>query len=532
MIGKNQKFRISLLIGFLILGLVIGLVGQASPVQAVGGSYSLAFSAADPDIYILEGSGIPFPNEVPMPATGRVNGESLIPKAWYKRPGGVDVKVQSLSPENMAAGQIVPFEVKIFVSGLTTPENGCISFVGGWETGGTGYGYDTNYMVYAAFVDIGDGAHVDPDEEASVTSFSSVVVSDEIQGTINVCGLDDGDVVVVEVWVVLESIVPEKVGGTVQSRLVSAQTAVGDTISTGNQTVPLLRLSEFTTAMVDISVAKDDDDIWKSVGVPYWYDIYVNYPGVAEYTAIANSIIVTDTLDQWLDYLSDARATSATPSETDHGYGVYYWSSGAWVLQELRICTHSDETTGGTVTCDVGALAPGGQTLIRFWVQAVTGVPMDGLVETGTCTGTGPTFPYSPPWTSPSGSVDICNQVSITTISADQNTGNNSASEPKDIGIPTAVELISFEATGQSGSILLTWEVGSETETLGYNLYRAASLKGPRTLLTETPIFVGEAYEYLDVVKSRNTFYYWLESVDLSGETTVYDLVPSARALK
>ena len=127
-----------------------GIVPNADPVEepvadpyvaGAGGAYTLNFSAADPSIYIPP---VPFPADLTAP-TGRGDGEPLVPLAQYND-DATDVKVESLAPQDMALGQIVPFETKITVSGDTTPENGVITFVIGWNTLTTNsgdFGYNT-----------------------------------------------------------------------------------------------------------------------------------------------------------------------------------------------------------------------------------------------------------------------------------------------------------------------------------------------------------------------------------------------------
>lgn len=242
-----------------------------------GGAYSLNFSAADPSIYI---PAIPYPISLSAPI-GSGNGNPLIPLAQFND-GFTDVKVESLAPEDMALGQIVPFEVMIDVNGDTTPENGEITFLVGWNTlttNGGDFGYDARiddigYGVIGAFIDTGDGDYVDAGNNATVSSFSWQLVNDEIVGAFTVTGLDSGDMVVMEAWLVLDDTIPTGIGGNVQSRLIDASTGsdqnytvansgsidldTGDAISTGNQTVPLLKPSDFFNADVDISVVKSD----------------------------------------------------------------------------------------------------------------------------------------------------------------------------------------------------------------------------------------------------------------------------------
>ena len=123
--------------------------------DAAGGAYTLNFSAANPADYIPP---VPFPADVTAPI-GRGDGNSLIPLALFND-GTSDVKLESLAPQDMALGQVVPFETKITVSGDTTPENGVITFVIGWNTfttNGDDFGYDARnddigYGVIGAFI--------------------------------------------------------------------------------------------------------------------------------------------------------------------------------------------------------------------------------------------------------------------------------------------------------------------------------------------------------------------------------------------
>lgn len=331
-----------------------------------GGSYSINFAAADPEMYIPP---IPFPEAV-TPIAERGNGDTRIPSAWFRSPGtgGTDVKVESLAPEDMALHQIVPFEIKVTVSGSTAPENGVITFTAGWNidtSNNSDFGYDESYGVYAAFVDTGDGAHLDPGGDAKVQSYSWAVVGDEIQGTFVVSGLNDGDVVVVEAWLVLEDWIPAKndVGGNVPSRLISAKTVAtpSASISTGNQTVPLLQVDAFYNADADVSVTKTASS--GCLGGNLTYTIVV--ANAASSLAVANGIVATDTLGANQTFVS---------------------ASGAPYTQ-----------SGQVITFTVGALAPG---------QSVTLT----VVATATAAGT------------------VNNSVAVTAITDDPAPGNNSAS--------------------------------------------------------------------------------------------------------
>jgi hypothetical protein len=71
------------------------------------------------------------------------------------------------------------------------------------------------------------------------------VDDNEIQGVFNMIGLHSGDVVVVEVWVVIQDTFPEAgATGNVHSRLIDATTSQGDAINTGTQTIPMMALNK------------------------------------------------------------------------------------------------------------------------------------------------------------------------------------------------------------------------------------------------------------------------------------------------
>jgi hypothetical protein len=224
-----------------------------------GLAYQIDFAAADPDLYTQI---VPYPENfigTNKLIVGRGNADDTsIPFAKFNDaaspgPPSANVKVESLMPETLYLGQIVPFEIKISVSGLDTrAEDGKIQFTAGWSTKTTSkgdFGYEfIKYGVLAAFVDTADGAHVDTGSDATVDDFSWTYVTDakgnEIQGVFNLSGLDDGDEIVVEVWVVIQSTFPSAgATGNVQSRLISAETlTTKDTINTGTQTVPMMKM--------------------------------------------------------------------------------------------------------------------------------------------------------------------------------------------------------------------------------------------------------------------------------------------------
>lgn len=92
--------------------------------------------------------------------------------------------------------------------------------------------------------------------------------------------------------------------------------------------------------------------------------------------------------------------------------------------------------------------------------------------------------------------------------------------------IPTAVELAWFTATARDGAIVLEWEMASQIGLLGFHIYRAEAVDGPRTRLTGD-LLPGQApdsrYEFVDeVVTPGVSYWYWLEVVDVNGVATLH----------
>ncbi|HEX5221955.1 MAG TPA: hypothetical protein VFZ59_20500 [Verrucomicrobiae bacterium] len=218
---------------------------------AVQSTYGLNWYAADP-----AANSAPYlptylklaPGSLPCPTGGRAIDPLRNAVAFGPASGQLDA-LTSLSGESMHLGQILPFEAVIDVSGGPGPERGTIEFTTSWSTHTTSndrFGFDTNYMVYCAFVDAGDIGSIDPHANARVESYSSRIVNagtitEKIEGTFRVSGLDTGDRVIVEVWMVLMSTQPKNVGGTIASDLVSAQKVLDppQPISVGAKTISI-----------------------------------------------------------------------------------------------------------------------------------------------------------------------------------------------------------------------------------------------------------------------------------------------------
>ncbi len=99
------------------------------------------------------------------------------------------------------------------------------------------------------------------------------------------------------------------------------------------------------------------------------------------------------------------------------------------------------------------------------------------------------------------------------------------------------VTLDSFTADSVESGILLRWVTVSEVDNLGFNLYRAPApdsapaRMNDELIPSQAPGGGGADYEYLDeMVAVGETWFYWLEGVDLNGGTNRYGPVSATFA--
>jgi hypothetical protein len=115
-----------------------------------------------------------------------------------------------------------------------------------------------------------------------------------------------------------------------------------------------------------------------------------------------------------------------------------------------------------------------------------------------------------------------------TTLPANGNTSNHfwmAFRGASDNSLP--VELSSFTAIPADGVVMLHWRTESESQNLGFNVYRGESPTGPFTKLNPTLIKglgtsgVGREYQWADdsVDASIDAYYYYIEDVSFSGIT-------------
>lgn len=94
---------------------------------------------------------------------------------------------------------------------------------------------------------------------------------------------------------------------------------------------------------------------------------------------------------------------------------------------------------------------------------------------------------------------------------------------------PTAVELAAFTATAASNAIEVSWNTASELDNLGFNVLRATAADGVQVKLNDSLIAAqalgsaaGASYSFVDATALPGvTYFYWLESVDIQGGSTL-----------
>jgi hypothetical protein len=96
---------------------------------------------------------------------------------------------------------------------------------------------------------------------------------------------------------------------------------------------------------------------------------------------------------------------------------------------------------------------------------------------------------------------------------------------------PTGIVLKRFFARPMGSFVHLRWETSAEFDNIGFNLYRAQRPNGPRIKLNQTLIPskvppgspIGAVYDRIDRNVQPDKFYwYWLEDVDVYGDSTLH----------
>ncbi|MBI1928171.1 hypothetical protein HYR99_28485 [Candidatus Poribacteria bacterium] len=123
------------------------------------------------------------------------------------------------------------------------------------------------------------------------------------------------------------------------------------------------------------------------------------------------------------------------------------------------------------------------------------------------------------------------NELMGSTVFADSSSNNNTLTGFNgDQSLPVA--LSSFTATVGGDGILLKWRTESETNNLGFHVYRSKTKDGEYVRITPTLIkghgtdAIPHDYSFLDeTAEPEKTYYYYIEDTDFSGKTNQSHLI-------
>ena len=375
-----------------------------------GGDYSIDYSAYDPQFYQRLSVPTLFPDGIP---DGGLTGNLTSPLALGGSSGSTmhTHTVESLSPQSLGLGQIVSFEFYISADAGSACPNDKISFGGSWSTltqNSGNFGFDPNYKVIAAFVDPSvEATFQDGGSPASARILSNDVINNNIEAMFEVSGLDPGDKFPVEVWLVLKSSIAASVGSNVPTGAVNGLTLgtceTGEAVRMGNQTVPLLQAGDFFITDVDVLITKSDSQDPVAIGAEFFYTLTVTNNG----PSVANNISITDILNN--NFNVDVEAILFS-----HNISTGFVDDLAW--------SHSFDLATHTLTLAKLSIDLGETIYIKvpvIWIPPYSGTKTPGSAGPGaagsSCTG------------------DLNNKVSITTISDDINSANDSYCQPTNV---------------------------------------------------------------------------------------------------
>jgi hypothetical protein len=103
---------------------------------------------------------------------------------------------------------------------------------------------------------------------------------------------------------------------------------------------------------------------------------------------------------------------------------------------------------------------------------------------------------------------------------------------------PLAATLASLTAEARPGHVLLAWETTSELDTLGFTVLRSTAPGAHPARIGFAPSpspgsAQGASYQWQDAkVEAGDTYWYWVEDVDLSGVATRHGPVSVSFALR
>jgi uncharacterized repeat protein (TIGR01451 family) len=123
-------------------------------------------------------------------------------------------------------------------------------------------------------------------------------------------------------------------------------------------------------------------------------------------------------------------------------------------------------------------------------------------------------------WIEPWAAAIFTNSVRVGSSTPDPTPNDLVATEPTEVGNPTAVTLVSFTADNPSGyEVDLAWDIASGVNVFNFNVYRTPTNEFVNPVLVDQVIWEGAPRGYVgaDTVAETGDYWYWLTEVFVSG---------------
>ena len=196
-------------------------------------------------------------------------------------------------------------------------------------------------------------------------------------------------------------------------------------------------------------------------------------------------------------------ATNVTVTDVIPGNAIDGVSQTQLTYVSATPSVGSCSQASGTVTCDLGTLAPGAANAATITLVASTAVPTT--------------------------------YINPASVIADQQTTPSTSSVQTVVSAPTDVRLRSFVAGYVGDDVVLEWKTGGELRNLGFNVYR--EVNGTRVRLNSSLIagsalrmrgaleqHTASGYSFIDRAPQSGAVY-WIEDVDVHGARTLHGAV-------
>lgn len=379
--GASGRGRIAGAIAGVVLVATLAVVGAVFFLQS---SNDVAYRL---DLTIAE----------PTSSNRRVWDESLCPTSGRSEPGQAALADADYQPFTnrqfsglFAPKQIVAFHILVSATDEAST-SGQLDFEAAWDVGSKQEGgFDEDAGVVCAFVDAGDPVWFEQSNGTDATVRTSPIraASNEIRNAFGLRGVDPGEKIVIEAWLLTKDVVPDQTGPLQFSvdNVLADDKAV---IETQQVTFTLPFFDRFEVADLVLELT-DPLEQGQTHDDSVTYEIAVTNPSTI---AVASEVILADFVDPTTSVISTSVA------DTDG------WPTAC-----------SDNDTG--IVCDLGFLNPAERVVITTEVSVADNAERRWSREAGTCD---------------DGLVDLCNRAVVSWKRGPSQTHQIEVAEPSDL---------------------------------------------------------------------------------------------------